>query len=71
MVYVHIFSRHLINKANIKTMEGFINKQLFGKVEEKVKIFERYEYADKYEASKIMSIYADDLENIIKELTEI
>ena len=71
MVNVHIFSRHLINRNNIKSMESCINKQLFHNVDEKVRIFERYEYAAKYEAEKIMSIYADDLENIIKELTEI
>lgn len=67
MVNVHIFSRHLINRNNIKSMESCINKQLFHNVDEKVRIFERYEYSAKYEAEKIMSIYADDLENIIKE----
>ena len=29
MVNVHIFSRHLINRNNIKSMESCINKQLF------------------------------------------
>lgn len=67
MINVHIFSKHLINKANIRTMESCINKQLFRNVPEKVRIFERYEFSDKYTAEKIMTIYADDLETVIKE----
>ena len=41
MINTHVFSKHIINRDIIKSMESCINKQLFRGVEEKVRIFER------------------------------
>ena len=67
MISVFVFSKKLISKSNLRDMEDNINKQLFSGSSEKVRIFERYEYSGRYQAEKIMSIYADDIDCIMKE----
>ena len=67
MINTHIFSKHIINRDVIKSMESCINKQLFRSVEEKVRIFERYEYSSLYAIDKVWDTYKDNMELIMKD----
>ncbi|MBE5935983.1 MAG: PolC-type DNA polymerase III [Lachnospiraceae bacterium] len=67
MINTHIFSKHIINRDMIKSMESCINKQLFRGVEEKVRIFERYEFKDLYGVENVWDTYKDNIDSIMKD----
>ena len=64
---VHILSRHLIQKKQIRMMEHRIKEQLFGTVAVNVRIVEEYTLSGQYTAKALMHEYR---ESIIEELKE-
>ena len=66
-LHVHIFSRHLIQKKQIRQMERRIKDQLFGNVRVEVRIEEEYALSGQYTPEALMNEYR---ESIILELKE-
>ncbi len=66
-LHVHIFSRHLIQKKQIRQMERRIKDQLFGNVRVDVRIEEEYALSGQYTPETLMDEYR---ESIILELRE-
>ena len=66
-VKIYLFSKRLISRLDIKTMEYQIKKQLFSKVDNKVTIIDRYQLSAQYTPEKLMPIY---YESILAELQE-
>lgn len=67
-LHVHIFSRHLIQKAQIRQMERRIKEQLFAKTAVSVQIMEEYALSGQYTPEALMLEYR---ESILMELKEI
>ena len=67
-LHVHIFSRHLIQKKQIRLMEQRIKDQLFGRVAVEVKIEEDYALSGQYTPEALMREYHD---SIVMELAEV
>ena len=65
---VHIFSRHLIQKKQIRRMESLIKEQLFAKTAVSVHIIEEYALSEQYTPEALMTEYR---ESILLELKEI
>ena len=65
---VHIFSRHLIQKKQIRRMESLIKEQLFAKTAVSVHIIEEYALSGQYTPEALMTEYR---ESILLELKEI
>ena len=66
-VNVYIFSSKIISIKNIHMMEDILASKVFKDNASVVKIYDRYEVADKYDAEKIYRIYADDINLIMRE----
>ena len=66
-LHVHIYSRHLIQKKQIRQMERRIKDQLFGKVAVDVRIEEEYALSGQYTPETLLNEYR---ESIILELKE-
>ena len=64
---VHIFSRHLIQKKQIRQMEQRIKEQLFAKAAVRVEIIEEYALSGQYTPEALMQEYR---ESILLELRE-
>ncbi|MCR5608596.1 MAG: PolC-type DNA polymerase III [Lachnospiraceae bacterium] len=64
---VFILSKKIIDKSAIRDMENAINTQLFVNLPQRARIFERYEYSDKYQADKIMKIYSENIDYVMRE----
>ena len=64
---VHIFSRHLIQKKQIRQMEQRIKEQLFAKAAVTVEIIEEYALSGQYTPEALMQEYR---ESILLELRE-
>lgn len=60
-VKIHLFSKRLISRKQIKQMEYQIKKQLFHKMSNKISIIDRYELSASYTPEKLMPIYFDSI----------
>ncbi len=67
-LHIYIFSRHLIQKKQIRQMERQIKEQLFGRTAVDIRIEEEYRLSGQYTAEALMREYR---ESIILELKEI
>ena len=67
-LHVYIFSRHLIQKQQIRRMESLIKEQLFAKTAVSVQIIEEYALSGQYTPEALMTEYR---ESILLELKEI
>ena len=67
-LHIYIFSRHLIQKKQIRQMERQIKEQLFGRTAVDIRIEEEYRLSGQYTADALMREYR---ESIILELKEI
>ena len=67
-LHVYIFSRHLIQKKQIRLMEQRIKDQLFGKVAVDVQIEEDYALSGQYTPEALMREYHD---SIVMELSDV
>ena len=67
-LHIYIFSRHLIQKKQIRQMERQIKEQLFGRTAVDIRIEEEYRLSGQYTAEALMGEYR---ESIILELKEI
>lgn len=65
---IHIKSKVLIYRDNIRRMEELLNKQLFSHTGNKAFIAPYFELADKYELKNLLSVYRN---SILEELKEI
>ncbi|MDD3404264.1 MAG: PolC-type DNA polymerase III [Hespellia sp.] len=60
-INIHIFSRHLIEKAHIYQMEQSIKEQLFGRAAVTIHIKEKYQLSEQYTSENLMEIYAESI----------
>lgn len=60
-INVHIFSRHLIEKAHIYQMEQSIKEQLFGRAAVTIHIKEKYQLSEQYTPEILMEEYAESI----------
>ena len=67
-LHIYIFSRHLIQKKQIRQMERQIKEQLFGRTAVDIRIEEEYRLSGQYTAEALMREYR---ESIVLELKEI
>ncbi|ROR30809.1 DNA polymerase-3 subunit alpha (Gram-positive type) [Mobilisporobacter senegalensis] len=58
-IKIHLLSKRLISKVQMKQMEYQMKKQLFQKVSNKITIIERYELSAGYTPEKLMPLYFD------------
>jgi DNA polymerase-3 subunit alpha (Gram-positive type) len=65
---IHIKSKVLILRDNIKRMEELLNRQLFSNTGNKAIIAPYFELAEKYELGNLLSVYRD---SILEELKDI
>lgn len=67
-IRIHIKSKRLIHRNNIKRMEELLNRQLFLHTKNKAYIMPYFELSDQYDLAKLFPIYRD---SILEELKEI
>ncbi|MDF2544300.1 MAG: PolC-type polymerase [Herbinix sp.] len=67
-VYICVFSKRLISRANIRKMEDLLNKQLFLHTGNKAMIKPQFELSAQYTLEKLYPIYR---ESIMDELSEV
>lgn len=60
-INIHIFSRHLIEKAHIYQMERGIKEQLFGRAKVSIHIKEKYQLSEQYTPKILMEEYAESI----------
>ena len=66
-LHIYIFSRHLIQKRQIRQMEQKIKEQLFGKTPVQIRLMEDYALSEQYTPAVLMAEYHD---SIVLELKE-
>ena len=66
-LHIYIFSRHLIQKRQIRQMERRIKEQLFGRTPVQIQIMEDYALSEQYTPAALMMEYHD---SIVLELKE-
>ncbi len=68
---IYIFSKRLIQKADIYKAEQEIHRQLFPNVNITVKIYERFELSGQYTPEKLMDLYGESILEELKEYSRI
>ena len=68
---IYIFSKRLIQKADIYKAEQEIRRQLFPNVNITVKIYERFELSGQYTPEKLMDLYGESILEELKEYSRI
>ena len=68
---VYLNSARLIQKADIRTTEEEIKKQLFPTANLTVKIYEKFELSSQYNPEKLMDIYKDSILEEFREYSHI